>query len=192
MKNTTTRIIAFGIILSLFICSARATCSFPDVTDTEDYTEAIEVLSDMGIMVGDSNGNFNPDKAVTRAEMAAIICRTLGEEDTEPPADSTLHFSDVTDSFWAKKYILNAASLKIIAGYEDGTFHPNDTVTYAQALTMVVRTMGLEDMAVSAGGYPDGYIAVAEEKRLTGDIAATSDDLLTRWQVAKIIFSIFT
>ena len=68
---------------------------------------------------------------------------------------------------------------------------PDDTVTYAQALTMIVRTMGLEENAVMAGGYPDGYIKVAVENGLAGEFSADQNELLTRWQVAEIVFGVF-
>lgn len=189
MKNTATRIIAFGIILSLFICPAKASGAFPDVADTADYAEAVSVLNNMGIMVGDEQGNFNPNKTVTRAEMAAIICRMIGE--TENFGTDGTQFSDVLSTHWANSFIIKASSLGIIGGYEDGTFRPDETVTYAQALTMVVRAMGLEDRALEAGGYPDGYIKIANENGLAGGFAATQGELLMRWQVAKIIFGVF-
>lgn len=83
------------------------------------------------------------------------------------------------------------ASLGIVNGYGDGTFGPENTVTYAQALTMIVRTMGLEENAISAGGYPDGYIKVAVENGLAGKFNAAQNEPLTRWQVAEIVFGIF-
>lgn len=65
---------------------------FPDVADDAPYAEAAEYLNDVGIMQGDEKGNFNPDKTVTRAEMAALICRMLGETENLAKANT---FTDV-------------------------------------------------------------------------------------------------
>ncbi|MBD5148828.1 MAG: S-layer homology domain-containing protein [Oscillibacter sp.] len=189
MKKRITRLIAGWLVTLLLATPAIAASSFPDVGEDAAYAEAVEVLSDMDIMVGDETGHFNPDKPVTRAEMAAIICRVLGETENLP-MDSSL-FPDVADCFWGNGYIIKAATLDIIKGYEDGSFHPDDTVTYAQALTMVVRTMGLEETAIALGGYPGGYIKAAEENGFAGEFTASPEDLLMRWQVAEIIFALF-
>ena len=50
---------------------------FSDVAEDADYAAAVDYISDLGIMVGDGTGRFNPDKTVTRAEMAATVCRML-------------------------------------------------------------------------------------------------------------------
>lgn len=189
MKRKMSRILALILFFFMLNTPAQAASAFPDVDEDAEYAEAVEVLSDMGIMVGDESGHFNPDKPVTRTEMAAIICRVLGETENLP-TDGSL-FPDVADSFWGSGYIMKAVAFGIIKGYEDGNFHPNDTVTYAQALTMVVRAMGLEETAIELGGYPGGYIKVAEENGFAGEFTANQHDLLMRWQVAEIIFALF-
>lgn len=163
--------------------------SFPDVDEASGYAEAVEVLLGMGIMQGEPDGNFHPNGKVTRGQMAAIICRVLGEQNNLIP-DGT-QFTDVPTNHWANGYVVKVASLGIVNGYGDGTFGPENTVTYAQALTMIVRTMGLEEDAISAGGYPDGYVKVAVENGLAGKFNAAQNEPLTRWQVAEIVFGIF-
>lgn len=177
------------LVVVLLVCPAFAAGPFPDVDERNNYAEAVGVLRDMGIMQGEPDGNFHPNNKVTRGQMAAIICRVLGEQDNLIP-DGT-QFSDVPENHWANSYVVKVASLGIVNGYGNGTFGPEDTVTYAQALTMIVRTMGLEENAIMAGGYPDGYINVAVENGLAGEFSATQNEPLTRWQVAEIVFSIF-
>ena len=57
--------------------------SFPDVPKDSDYATAIEYVSELGVMVGSSNGNFNPNQIVSRCEMATIICRMLGTAENQ-------------------------------------------------------------------------------------------------------------
>ena len=172
---------------SMLIASAQA-ATFSDVDADADYAEAAEYLNEIGVMQGDSAGCFNPNKNVTRAQMAALICRMLGE--TENLSTDGTRFSDVAESYWANKYIIKAASLKIIGGYQDDTFKPDNTVTYEQALAMVVRAMGEMDEADAAGGYPDGILKVAEQNGYTNQLLAQKGDVLARWQVAMILYNV--
>ena len=187
MKNKLRVIFVSTLVLSLLTCPAFAVSSFPDVDASEEYTKAVEYLNSVGIMVGDDQGNFNPDKPVSRAEMATIICRLLGETENLP---TSTQFSDVPTTHWANKYVSKAAELGIVNGYGDGKFGPSDTVKYEEALTMLVRTQGLEELALATDGYPDGYINVACEYGFTDWVAAEKGDKLTRWQIAMILYNV--
>lgn len=180
------QLVLLGMLMStLLTCPALAASPFPDVDENAAYAEAVEYLNDIGIMQGDNLGNFNPDKSVTRAEMAAIICRMLDETEL---ATSNV-FSDVPATHWANKYVAKVSELGIVNGYGDGKFGPDDQVTYEQAVTMLVRSMGLQDIAINAGGYPDGYIFVADDYGYSKNVLATKGTNLKRWQVATIFYN---
>lgn len=172
------------LAILLLTCPALA-ATFPDVAEDAEYAGVVDYISNIGIMVGDDQGNFNPDKVVSRAEMATILCSLLGEKENLSTNGSV--FLDVPASHWANKYITKAVSIGAISGYGNGNFGPSDTVTYEQALTMIVRAMGLEKEAVVAGGYPDGYIEIACDLGYTDWVTAEKGDLLSRWQVALIV-----
>ena len=97
-------------------------------------------------MVGDDLGNFNPDKPVTRAEMAIIVCRvlerTLDEDAYAPVYLVSENLPDVPEIHWANGYINKVSFLEIAVGYDNGNFGPGDNVTYEQAVTMLVRALG--------------------------------------------------
>lgn len=188
MKHKLQHTLVCLLVLTLLICPALAASPFPDVDENASYAEAAEYLKEIGIMIGNEKGNFNPNKSVTRAEMAAIICRMLGE--TENLAVSGA-FSDVPVSHWANTYITKVEELGIVTGYGNGRFGPTNKVTFEQALTMVVRTAGLNGMAVEYGGYPDGYIKIAEEAGFLHHISAGKGDPLNRSDVALLIFNYF-
>lgn len=174
-------IVFFTFLLGI---TALAASQFPDVAADAEYAEAAAYLSENGIMEGDTSGNFNPDKYVTRAQMAAIICRMLGEEET---SKGSTGFSDVPASYWASGYIIKATELGAINGYQDGTFKPDNTVTYEQAIAMIVRAMNLEEHAVAMGGYPDGYVKVAIENGYTSRVSAQKGEQLNRGEIAILV-----
>ena len=180
-------IVAGLLAVALLTCSASA-MTFPDVSKDSDYSTAVEYVSDLKIMVGDSQGNFNPNQIVTRAEMATIICRMLNQ--TENLQNSTV-FTDVPLTHWANSYIAKAAQLGIVGGYGNGKFGPSDTVTFEQAVTMVIRAIGENDKATSYGGYPNGFIQVAEERFLLEGIQAKQGQGLSRGAVAMLLYNYY-
>lgn len=68
--------LALASVMLLGMMVVGASASYPDVT-SENNEEAIEVMQLLGVMEGDDKGNFNPGKAVTRNEMAVIMCKLL-------------------------------------------------------------------------------------------------------------------
>ncbi|WFR62983.1 S-layer homology domain-containing protein [Paenibacillus amylolyticus] len=116
---------------------------FADVTNHW----AKDAVNDMGsrmIVEGVGNGTFNPDRAVTRAEFAAIVVRGLGLR----PENGETPFSDVKTEDWYNGAIRTAHAYELINGFEDGTFHPNETITREQAMVILAKAMtitGLKD-----------------------------------------------
>lgn len=181
-------IVAGLLTVALLTCSASA-MSFPDVPKDSDYATAIEYVSELGVMVGSSNGNFNPNQIVSRCEMATIICRMLGTAENLPKSEV---FTDVPTTHWANAYVGKVAELGIVGGYGNGKYGPGDPVTYEQAITMIVRTIGEGDRANSNGGYPNGFIKVAQEKNLLNGIQAVQGQGLSRGAVAMLLYNYYT
>lgn len=186
MKHELQRTLATFLALALLTIPIAAT-SFPDVPDNAVYADAAEYLNEAGIMQGDAQGNFNPDKSVTRAQMAAILCRMLDE--TEDLATDGSQFTDVPASYWANGYILKAADLGIIGGYKDGTFKPDNTVTFEQAVTMVVRAVGGETIAQESGGYPSGFLSIAKTYGFLSGVKVASGTEMSRANVAIVLYN---
>lgn len=181
------------LLAGLLVCGfltypTFAASSFPDVDEYSEYAEAIAYVSETGIMVGDSNGNFNPDNSVSRAEMATLICRMLGEtEGLQTSSD----FFDVPTNHWANIYVGKAVELGIVNGYGNGKFGPSDEVTYEQAITMIIRALDYENEAIGAGGYPNGYLVIAQNIGLLDGINAKKGAPLDRGSVAIIIYNCY-
>ena len=109
--------------------------SYSDVAAGAWYNHAVSTLSAMGIVKGDSNGKFNPNASITRAEFAAIAARFDDKANS-----TTADFSDIV-SHWAKNEISAASNNGWINGYPDGTFRPDNKITRAEAMTLVNRVL---------------------------------------------------
>ena len=151
-------------------------------TDSEMAT----LLSALNIMVGDDDGNFHFDDNVTRAEMAKIAVASSSYKDTVALGLQFSPFSDVKGSFWGAPYIRAAVSAGIVDGFIDGTYRPNETVSYEQAVTMMLRVLGYTDSDFGAS-YPYGQLGTANSLKLTDGINGTIGAPMTRRDVAKLV-----
>ncbi len=187
MKVAIRRLLAGLLIGGILTSPALAASSFPDMDGTEKYAEAVEYLHRKDIMVGDENGNFNPNKTVTRAEMAVIVCRMLGESAIE--TKYSRFAEDVPESHWALGYIERVAESGIVSGYDHFHFGPSDPVTCEQAATIMVNASLGAAEATAAGGYPDGYWSVATGYGLLNGISTKRTAGMTRSNVAVMVYN---
>ncbi|MFS0836679.1 S-layer homology domain-containing protein [Paenibacillus sp. 1P03SA] len=97
----------------------------------------ITMLANKLVIDGVTNTTFQPDRSVTRAEFAAMLVRSLGIQNTG--ASST--FKDVVSNQWYADVVATATKLKLVDGYEDGTFRPNNQITREELSAMVVRAL---------------------------------------------------
>ena len=81
---------------------------------------------------------------ITRAEACAVIYRMLSGKTSGANYTGDTKFPDVTASNWASGYVNFCVQLSIVAGYPDGNFYPDKTITYAEYTTMLVRALGLD------------------------------------------------
>lgn len=107
-------------------------------------------------------------------------------------------FRDVAQSHWATQ-VVNKLSLRdVIAGYEDNTFRPNESVTQLQAVVLAIRNMGLTEQAAlyktktipyTVPDWAKGDIALAIEKGLlkTSEKNFNPNAAATRAWVAQLI-----
>ena len=118
------------------------TGNFTDVKAGMWCNRAIATLTNMGIIKGYTDGSFQPNKSITRAELATIIAR-FAKLDV-----NTKTFSDI-NGHWAQKNIELAAGNGWINGYEDGTFRPNNNITRAETFAMINRVLDRQTESVS-------------------------------------------
>ncbi|WP_127583204.1 hemoblobin-interacting domain-containing protein [Paenibacillus koleovorans] len=107
---------------------------------------AERAVNDMGsrmIIEGVGPDVFKPDQDITRAEFAAIVVRGLGLK----LESGAVPFSDVKASDWYNGAVRTAYEYRLISGFEDGTFRPNDKITREQAMVVIARAMALTKLS---------------------------------------------
>jgi hypothetical protein len=133
----------------------------PQYTDITGYwaEQDINRLFSLGVMDGDSK-YFNPRTLITRAEFARALVKACGlEEDTtikkprsRKEVQDDIIFSDVDPTHPNYSYIKKVLELGIMNGTGYNTFSPEEPITKAQAVTIIIRALGLEDIKISNMG----------------------------------------
>ena len=191
-KRILTWLLAVGMLASLLTVPAGAANAtrFSDVADNYTAT-AIETLRLMGVLDGYSDGTFRPNAALTRAQFCKMAVYAMDGGSELGRYSTVTIFPDVKPSFWASSYINMAAKKSIIAGFADGKFKPNQTVTAGQAVTILMRGLGYKDENMG-GVWPQGYMAEAKTCGLLKSTGITSAySALTRGQAAKLFLNLF-
>ncbi len=168
---------------------------------------AVDAIQNMGsrlIVSGMGDGNYEPNRAITRAEFAAILVRALGLQ----RAAGVTNFPDVASTDWFAGSVQTAVEYGLIAGYDNGKFGPLDNITREQAMTMIARAMKLtqlqadfstEEITAVLAGFTDaaetfdyakaGIAACVKNGIVSGRSAAilAPKASITRAEVAVII-----
>jgi hypothetical protein len=131
---------------------------FSDVPSTNPFFAYINILRTEGIISGYSDGTYRPNAFVTRGETAKFIHNALwrnGVQGMEVGSGVMSDFPDVTGSNVFKDSIIYLSREKIINGYSDGTFKPNNNVTRGEMAKMVDGARGLVmlDKVFEVGEY---------------------------------------
>ncbi len=159
---------------------------FSDVPLDSSYSEIVYTLVDKGILSGYPDGTFGVENTLSRAEFATIMCRLMGV--SEPEQINSI-FPDVPYQHWASGYISTAQKSGYINGYTDGNFGPEDRLTYEQTITILVRGLGYEEIALQVGGYPSGYIQIAQNLGITDNTELKIGEPITRITTAILLIN---
>jgi N-acetylmuramoyl-L-alanine amidase len=112
---------------------------FRDVTG-HWAADFITGLAQQDLLKGTQDGKFEPDALMTRSQFAALLVKLFGLP-IMPPARL---FGDVPTDFWANRVIQQVYHSGLMAGFDDGTFRPNQPILRAQVLLPLVKALRLE------------------------------------------------
>ncbi len=205
MKNLLKSILSVAV-LCLMTTPAFA---FPDVSNDYWAAPQIKLLSEQGVIVGYPDGTFKPDANVTRAEFAAMAIRALGQQHTK--VAQPVHFSDITEDYWAYQDIQKALYFDLISCDKKGElFRPEDSVSRAESLSVAVNALTTEQISpakakevlsrkyADANSIPEWFIIPAGKAEILGMVvvapSAKKAELeasrpATRAEVAAILYN---
>ena len=151
------------LFYSLLKETPEITVGFDDVPDTAWYSAQVRALASLGAISGYPDGSFQPNRNISRAEFVSIAARFS----TLMPGNAG--FSDLDDALWAEPAVASAVAHGWVAGYEDGTFRPNNFISRAEAVVilgamlerkadsnavLLHRTVEFEDVPRTYWAYP--------------------------------------
>ena len=115
---------------------------YSDLSNSNPNFNYIKYLSQRGIIAGFPDGSFQPEESLNRAQAAVILVKAMGLEIS--PA-SEMSFKDVGKDHWAATYIDGCVKAGYIKGYPDGSFQPEEKLSRAQGISLVLR-LSKQDM----------------------------------------------
>lgn len=122
-----------------------------------EQPDPIGVLRHYGIIRGAPGGDLRLGESVTRAEMAVLLMRALGQEEETQFFAGQDPFTDI-NRHWARGHIALAARLGLVRGYPDGSFRPGQPVSYIEVMALLLRLVNQEP---TGGAWPDAVFQQA-------------------------------
>ncbi len=172
-------------IIAALVFAPTAGFFSPDVmaADTDAaYEKSLSVISALNI---NENITKEPSSKVCRGEFAALAVRLLNMGSL----GYTDYYTDVSEATEFSNEISAAKKLGVAGGVSDTEFAPAASVTYGQAVKMIVCALGLDQPAKVGGGYPFGYMKVANNLDILDDISYSTDLPITYRDAVVLIYN---
>ena len=191
-KKVLALVLAIATILSFATIASAATADFKDAKDVT-HTEAVDVLSAIGVLNGYKDGEYKPNRVITRAEAAKIIAMFDNGDTDIKELYAPVNFTDVKAGHWAESFISYCYHTGIIAGVGNNKYAPDADVTGVQFLKMVLVVLGFD--AKEEGLVGTGYSVRARNlARAIGLLNGIGNDFdytkgLTRDNAAQIMLN---
>ena len=130
-----------GVVLSASFASAQ---QFTDLPEDHWAYKQINQLAKEEIVVGYPDGTYRPDEQITRAEFASMAVKALHQENAA--LTDIINYSDVPENSWAWANIQRAVRFDLIGETADNKFRPEDSVTRAECLEIVINSLTTETL----------------------------------------------
>lgn len=184
LKKVLAMVLAFACTFTMF-ASAKV---YEDVQPGTEFSEAITMLSDLGIIQGKTDGKYHPEETITRAEACALIARLLTGDPNVSNFGGAQNFTDVVKGSWQDSAIGYCVANGITVGVGNGKFEPNRAINDQEFLTMMVRALGYETPDVKQG-YPFSYMTVANAIGLRHNTEMMANTDALRGEDAQVIYN---
>ena len=194
MKNLK-KVLALVLVVAMmasFAVSAGA-ASFTDNAKIV-YDNAVKLLSDLDVINGFTDGSFNPEGNVTRAQTAKMIAYIMnGGEDASSTFAASAKFNDVANGYWAANSIGYCATKEIVAGAGNNLYYPNNDVTGVQLAKMALVALGYDPTIekLTGSAWAINTINLAEDAGLFDDMNKdfNASAAASRQEAAQILYN---
>ncbi len=194
LKKVLSLVLCVAMLLSVMVMGTGA-ASFTDQDEFSDnYAEAAEVLTGMGIIQGYDDGSFLPQRNINRAQVATMIYRAATGDVTDSKISQFVGedlFDDVNADDWFAGYVNYCGNAEYIKGFTPDTFGPYKQVTGYQVLAMILRAVGYDENDEYTGDqWTLRVAATAREQGLLDNLNPDTNlaEPATRELVAQLIF----
>ena len=182
------------ILLCILLAAAMLIqpLSITTFADTEMYgtdtvQRAVSLLNGLGIL--DSADN-DLQTGVSRSRFAIYTARFIGMDGAAFSAEP--YFTDITANDEGYSEVNTLAQLNIISVNDDKLYNPQKLITYNEALKMLTCAMGYSAYAQNSGGYPNGYVIVANKLKLLNDVSISDGSFNTEQAAVLLYNALFT
>ena len=195
LKKILALVLALMMVLSVMVFASAA--NLEDYADSEqvseEYAEAVDVLSGMGILKG-SEGKVYPQSYVKRAEVSTLIYRMV----TGDVGDTLVYlhknydkFEDVKESNWFAGFVNYAANNELVKGVGDNKFNPEGYMTGYELITILLRAIGYDrNNEISGSDWKITAATLAQDVGILDGLTDTTlGDYLTREEIVHLIFN---
>ena len=188
--------LAIGTLFSTIFLSTTFASSFPDIGGRED-TRAIEFLQERQVVQGYTDGTYQPERSISRAEFTKIVLETSEMEikkctKTDIKKVATV-FSDISADEWFAEYVCRAYMSGVVEGYTDGTFRPHQEINLVEAAKIVTLTQESDINLSDTGEWFEKYMNALEKHRaLNPNIIPQNDEPINRGVMADMVWRLQT
>ena len=168
---------------------------FNDVPVTHWASTCIENLSGKQIVASGQGTSFRPEDSINRAEFLKLMMKTYYPYSATAAGQNC--YTDVQPLLWYAPYVCAARNQKVVSGYANNYFRPNNLITRAEGASILVKGLKISTLTGTKFPFEDvveswqaNAVGTAYAKGLISGYNQTTfgpNDLLTRAQAAKLI-----
>ena len=183
MKRLLSVILSVALLMSFFTVFASANTVKKDAI----LNDSIRFIRAVDIMANYTDSDFESNKVITRAEFAGVLADVINYKG-ETGISKVCTMKDVAATNAYAEKIAIVTNLKYMNGNGNGEFSPERAITVAEAVKTVVSMAGFDLYAKKLGGYPTGYLVVADQLGIIKNIKTSGD--LSIVDLAKILYNL--
>jgi len=152
------------------------------------YQPYIEELAAKQAITGYDDGTFKPKTVINRAEFLTLLMRSQSQ--VEPVVGGRRCFTDVNPDAWYAKWVCTAERRKIVGGYPDGNFRPEEPVNIAEAHAMLLRLLEVGVTEEAGEKWYEPYSEFLHDQEIVSKYSYIPWNPLLRERAADLVYKL--